>query len=84
MSAAVWKMVPTCLFWRERNNRSFEDLERSSENIISSFFHTLYLWTAAFISPLMISYDDLLLSFLFLVRCLLLYIAGVLKGALRF
>jgi hypothetical protein len=32
-SVAVWMMVPTCLFWclwRERNNRCFEDLERSS------------------------------------------------------
>jgi hypothetical protein len=31
-SATVWKMVPTCLFWcfwQERNNRCFEDLERS-------------------------------------------------------
>jgi hypothetical protein len=37
------KMVPTCLFWclwQERNNRCFEDLERSLEGILSSCFHT--------------------------------------------
>jgi hypothetical protein len=31
-SAAVWKMVPTCLLWclwREKNNKSFEGLGRS-------------------------------------------------------
>jgi hypothetical protein len=39
--ATVWKMMPTCIFWtiwRERNNMSFEDFERSLEDIISSFF----------------------------------------------
>jgi hypothetical protein len=63
----VWKMVLTCLFWtlwRERNNRSFEDLERSLEAIISSLFHNfLYLWTAVFVSPLSISHDDFLVRF---------------------
>jgi hypothetical protein len=62
----VWKMVPTFLLWtiwREENNRNFEDLERFFEDIISSFFHTLYLWTAAFVSPLKISYDDFLVCF---------------------
>jgi nitrogen fixation-related uncharacterized protein len=46
MSAAVWKMVPTCFLWcvwNERNNKCFEDLERSLEDILASFFHTLYL-----------------------------------------
>jgi hypothetical protein len=35
------KMVPTCLFyclWRERNNRCFENFERSTEDILSSCF----------------------------------------------
>ena len=65
---AVWKMVPTCLFWclwRERNNRCFEDLERSSEDILSSCLHTLYLWTIAFVSPMSISYNDFLVCFSF-------------------
>jgi hypothetical protein len=58
-SFAIWKMVPICLFWclwKERNNRCFEDLERSLENILASFFHTLYLWTVAFVSPLLLSF----------------------------
>ena len=62
----MWKMVPLCLFWtiwRERNNRTFEDLERSLEDILSSFFHTLYLWTVAYLSPLSISYADFLVRF---------------------
>jgi len=44
-------------------DRSFEDYERSLEDIISSFFHTLYFWTAAFVSHLIISYDDFLVRF---------------------
>jgi hypothetical protein len=65
-SAAVWKMVPTCLFWclwREMNDRNFEDRERSLEEILSLFYDTLYLWTAAFVSPLSLSYSDFLVRF---------------------
>jgi hypothetical protein len=67
-SAAVWKMVLTCLFWcrwQERNNRCFEDLKRSLEAILSSCFRTLYLWTLAHLSLLSISYDDFLTRFSF-------------------
>jgi len=66
-SVVSWRMVPTCLFlcvWKERNNRYFEDLERSLEDILSSFFHTLYLWTVAFVSPLSLSFGDFLVCFL--------------------
>jgi hypothetical protein len=61
-------MVSMCLFfclWQERNNRSFENLERSLEDILSSCFHTLYLWTVAHLSLLLISYDDFLAHFSF-------------------
>jgi hypothetical protein len=40
-SAVVWKMVPLCLMWclwRERNDRSFEDQERTLEELKSFFF----------------------------------------------
>jgi hypothetical protein len=60
------KWCPLAFFWtiwRERNNRNFEDLERSLEDIIYYFFHTLYHWTAAFVSPLTFSYDDFLVRF---------------------
>jgi hypothetical protein len=40
-SAVVWKMVPSCLMWclwRERNDRNFEDQERSIEELKSFFY----------------------------------------------
>jgi hypothetical protein len=39
------------------NNRSFENLERSLEEILSSFYYTLYLWTTAYEYPLSFSFD---------------------------
>jgi hypothetical protein len=49
------------------------------EEIKSLFFNILYLWTIAFVSPLVISYQDFFFFFYFyfllflLVRWLLLY-----------
>jgi hypothetical protein len=58
---------PSCLLWclwREMNDKSFEDRERSLEKLKSLFFfYTLYLWTTTFVSPLVISYYDVLLLF---------------------
>jgi hypothetical protein len=65
-SAVIWKMVPTCILWcvwKERNDRCFEDLERFLEEILASFFHTLYLWTVAFVSPLSFTFDEFLVRF---------------------
>jgi len=65
-TAMVWKMAPTCLFWylwRERKNWRFEDLEKTSEDILSSFYHTLYIWTTAYVSPLSFSFNDFLACF---------------------
>jgi hypothetical protein len=65
-SAAIWKMVPTWLLWcvwKERNNRYFEDLERSLNDILASFFHTLYLWIVAFVFHLSLSFGNFLLRF---------------------
>jgi hypothetical protein len=81
-SVAIWKMVPICIFWcvwKERNLRCFEDLESSMEDILASFFHMV-----AFLSPLLISFTDFLVLFLFLVRCFLLYTSNILRGALHF
>jgi hypothetical protein len=39
------QMVPLCLIWclwRERNDRSFEDQERTLEELKSFFFHSLF------------------------------------------
>ena len=86
-SVAVWKMVPTCLFWciwQEMNNRYFEDLERSLEDISSLCFHTLYLWMVAHLSPLLISYDDFFARFFFSSQVILFYTPYILRGTLRF
>jgi hypothetical protein len=66
MSVVIWKMVPICILWcvwKEINLRCFEDLESSMEDILASFFHTLYLWMVAFLSPLSISFADFLVRF---------------------
>jgi hypothetical protein len=65
-SAVMWKMVPCCLLWclwRERNDRHFEDKERTIEELISFFFHSLFSWTTAFLAPLVISFNDFLALF---------------------
>jgi hypothetical protein len=33
------------------------------EEILASFFHTLYLWTVAFVSPLSFTFDEFLVRF---------------------
>jgi hypothetical protein len=65
-NAVVWKMVPCCLLWclwRERNNRQFDDKKRTIEELISFFFYSLYSRTAAFLAPLVISFNDFLVLF---------------------
>jgi hypothetical protein len=52
-SAAIWKMVPTCLIryvWKERNNRCFEDLEKSLEDVLASFFFFFFFFFSYFVS----------------------------------
>jgi hypothetical protein len=53
-------------------------------DILASFFHTLYLWTVAFLSSLSISVADFLVHFLFLVRCFPLYTSSVLGAPYAF
>jgi hypothetical protein len=46
---AVWK-IPPCLMWclwRERNDRSLEDHERTLVELKARFFKTLFVWAAA-------------------------------------
>lgn len=40
--------LPFAVSLREMNNRSFEDCERTLEEVESFFFYTIYIWTAAF------------------------------------
>jgi len=65
-SVVMWKMVPCCLtwcLWREHNDIQFEDKERTIEELNAFFFHSLYSWTAAFLAPLVISFNDFLILF---------------------
>lgn len=56
--------VPFWCLWREINDRSFEDHEKTLEELKSFFFNTLYFWTEAFYA-LVLSYRDLFFSFSF-------------------
>jgi hypothetical protein len=49
------------VLWKENNDRSFEDCERTLEEIKS--FYTLYLGTVAFVNPLVISHHDFIVLF---------------------
>jgi hypothetical protein len=52
------------------NDRIFEDRERTLEELKFFFFYSLYIWTAAFVAPLEISFHDFLVFFfLLLARC---------------
>ena len=46
----LWILVPHCLMstiWRERNGRTFEDVENHVEKIIELFMGSLYDWSHA-------------------------------------
>jgi hypothetical protein len=65
-SAVAWKMVPHCIMWciwSERNERFFEDSERSLEDLLHFFFSTLFTWTAAWLDPIVITFSDFISLF---------------------
>jgi hypothetical protein len=46
-SSQVWNMVPHCLMWtlwRERNSRTFEDIEHPVGRLIETLFSSLFDW----------------------------------------
>jgi hypothetical protein len=54
------------VLWKENNDRSFEDCERTLEEIKSFFiclFYTFYIWTVAFFNTLVISHHDFIVLF---------------------
>jgi hypothetical protein len=86
-SAAIWKIVPICIFWcvwKEINLRCFEDLESSMEDILASFFSYFVSLDGSFcVCPLCrLVLAIFLFVFRFIVRCFLLYTSGVLIGYL--
>ena len=49
-SLGVWNLIPSCLMWiiwRERNNRTFENMESPVAKVIEMFFATLFDWSRA-------------------------------------
>jgi hypothetical protein len=47
VNGAIWSMIPHCLLWclwRERNARTFEGCEKSSQDLKLFFFRTLLEW----------------------------------------
>jgi len=45
------------------NDKSFKDGEEMLKEIKSLFFNTLYVWTTALVSPLVINYHDFFVLF---------------------
>ena len=49
-SSDIWNLIPLCLMWllwRERNCRTFKDMERSPDELEAAFFWTLFDWSQA-------------------------------------
>ena len=49
-SSQIWNLVPLCIFWciwKERNRRTFEDLDSYSDQMLASFSGTLFDWSRA-------------------------------------
>ena len=47
-SSSIWNMVLACLMWliwRERNTRTFEDIEKSTDSLKSLLVGTLFGWS---------------------------------------
>jgi hypothetical protein len=61
----VWKMLPCLLWclWREHNDISFENRERTLSELKSLLFSTLYIWIAAFLAPFVLSFHDFFVLF---------------------
>ena len=49
-SSQIWNLVPLCILWciwKERNQRTFEDLDSSGDQMLASFSGTLFDWSPA-------------------------------------
>ena len=48
--SSIWNLAPLCLMWglwRERNRRTFEDMENSDDQLLASFSGSLFDWSRA-------------------------------------
>jgi hypothetical protein len=65
-NTTIWKMVPHCItwcIWSKQNKRYFDDSESSREDLLHSFFTTLYTWAAAWLAPRVIIFSNFLSLF---------------------
>ena len=49
-SSYIWNLVSLCLMWciwKERNQQTFEDLDRSKDHLLAIFFGSLFDWARA-------------------------------------
>jgi hypothetical protein len=74
-SSDIWNMVPICLMWtiwKERNQRTFEDVSRLDSQLLEGFIQTLFDWSrvwgfttsasiSVFMSSLLLSLNDVYL-----------------------
>jgi hypothetical protein len=69
VSCAIWNVsndsscLGLCCFLREKNDRCFEDDERTLEELKALFFNNFYFWTAAYVFPLVINLSCFSFSF---------------------
>ena len=74
-SSHIWNLVPLCLMWciwRECNRRTFEDLDRSDDQMLTLFFSSLFYWVRLGDSHLVILFSFSLALFFFVLSVLLL------------
>ena len=67
-SSSIWNLAPLCLtwcFWRERNRRTFEDMDSSDDQLLASFSGSLFDWSRAW----RLTSSDFLPSFLSSLLC---------------
>ena len=66
-SSHIWNLVPLCLtwcIWRDRNRWTFEDMDRLDDQLLALFSRSLFDWSRAWDSHLVIlSLCSLALSF---------------------
>jgi hypothetical protein len=46
----AWNLVPPCLLWTvwwERNHRTFEDMEKTEDQLMECFISLLFEWSRA-------------------------------------
>ena len=76
-SSQIWNLVPLCILWciwKERDRQTFKDLDSFGDQMLASFSGTLFDWSRAWVSRLVI------LSLLFLA--LFSFVINLLLGSL--